>query len=126
MSALEGAVGALLDDGGDGLPALGGELHQLVGHLVDELVQTGEAHIGLVLDSSTADDPHSADGRTPCGSVEKCRLAHSRFACQQEGCTVSPGSGQERVDSSKLALATEETVRVVVQLSHRSRSTAPP
>jgi hypothetical protein len=101
-------------------------LHELVGHLIDELVQTGEAHIGLVLNSAGADDLRTQSVGLRGDTVEKCRLAHSGFACQQERRTIGPGPGQEGVDGGEFTLATEESVRVVVQLSHGDRSRAPP
>ncbi len=95
----------------EGLPRGMRQTTELVRQRADELMESREADVRLVLVAAPADDPHSLRHRQLGGRVQERRLAHARITGEQQGGSVHPGHVQERRKLGELALPADQSGR---------------
>ena len=81
-------------------------MSQIIGQRVHDLVETGEADVGLVLHPTAMDHPDTGRGGYVRSREKQCRLAHPRLARQQKRRTPNSGSPEKRIKDPEFAVAT--------------------
>ena len=86
----------------------GPKLRQCIEEGEENLVQTGEAHPGLELDTGRADDTGVGPRRKVRGGIQKLGLADTWLACYEQGPTIPTDRRHERGEPIQLGIASHE------------------